>query len=55
MPAYLMRELLCGWIEKFRPKGALKSAKAAEESERQLLSILARSIDEQSDGEDDDG
>jgi hypothetical protein len=44
MPAALMRDLLRTEIESFLPPGALAAAKAAEESERSLISALADAL-----------
>jgi hypothetical protein len=46
MPAATMRRILRDSIEALLPENALKVARAAEESERSLLSIVAQQIEE---------
>ena len=46
MPADILLRLLREKIESFMPKNALRVAKAAEDSEKQLLRIFARAFEE---------
>lgn len=46
MPAEILLRLLRGKIETFMPENALRVARAAEDSEKQLLRIFARAFEE---------
>ncbi|HEY4846722.1 MAG TPA: hypothetical protein VIH87_02735 [Methylocella sp.] len=46
MPAEILLRLLREKIESFMPENALRIAKAAEDSEKQLLRIFARAFEE---------
>ena len=52
MPAQVMREILRERIEALLPANALAVAKAAEESERDILRLLAQRADEEEPDDD---